>query len=469
MRKALAMILLFTLAVAVAIVWRSARTSGPSAVFLSVVDTLRPDRLSCYGYEAYDTRYIDRLAGSGVIFVNAQSSASWTVPSMGSMMTSLYPSQLGLVEMPRTSEEQLQWRDRREQLGFKVPRTALTLPGILADEGFHTVAFVNQPALNARRGFVEGFEDWFFPGASSEIRRAPESTAGRGEKTWSAGPNDWNEQARADAKLVAAFAEWLSSHSRERMFVWLHLLSPHMPYSPPRRYRVPRDKQRRSSALYDGEVRYVDDLMLPVLDAIEKEVGLEKSIIVFTSDHGEEFGEHGMFEHGHSLHREVMWVPLIIAGAGLSKGNRIETYVSTTDIMPTVLDIVGLPKSPDLVGRSLMPFMASDSSGVPVYAEGVLYGSSERVLVVDGYKLMYDDQDPQLRLFDAERDQGERVDLVDTDPPRVAEMRSRLDAIHHEAVDYRNARFPETQDSLVSAEERENINRAMRALGYIND
>jgi arylsulfatase A-like enzyme len=460
------------LATVLTAVWVANRTRGSKAVFLIVVDTLRPDRLSYYGHRAHNTTNIDGLASSGVTFRNAQSPASWTVPSMGSMMTSLYPSQLGLVETPNTSNEWLKWRDRRSQCAFAVPREATTLPAILSTEGFHTAAFVNQPALNVLDGFVLGFDEWFFPDGSSEVQQAhAKPVAANDEVGERAGPNTWKQQAQADAQLVTAFVEWLESHSRGRIFVWLHVLSPHAPYDPPRPYRGAGAEGRRPSTLYDAEVRYIDDLMKNVLDAISEQIGFERSIIVFTSDHGEEFGEHGMFEHGHSLHREVMWVPLIFAGAGLPSGILVDAHVSTIDIMPTVLDLVGVPVPTPraMVGTSLLPLITDGSLGRTLYSEGVLYGSSERALIENGFKLMYDDQQPELRLFDAERDHRERTDLADRHPERVAEMSSRLNDIHHAAVDYQAARFPIMPDSLVSAEERERIERALRALGYIND
>ena len=132
-------------------------------VFLIVVDTLRSDRLSCYGYSGHKTPNMDALAKRGVQFQNAQSPASWTIPAMGSIMTSLYPSQLGLVERPGKEHQQFEWRERREQKSYEPPQAAEMLAEILQSQDYATAAFVNQPALNFRSGFLQGFDEWFYP------------------------------------------------------------------------------------------------------------------------------------------------------------------------------------------------------------------------------------------------------------------------------------------------------------------
>ena len=259
-------LILTVLAAAVVAGWFLRRPTGPRAVFLIIVDTLRPDRLSCYGSRDPKTPQVDRLAASGALFANAQSAASWTIPSVASILTSLYPSQLGLVELPLDPPRKLQWRDRRDQIVERLSRDATTLPEVLAHRGFHTAAFVDQPAINAREGFDQGFDEWFVPTRSGTVMRVVHEAGQKLDEGLS-----WNGQARADLAVVDGFIDWLKRNSRKRMFVWIHLLSPHMPYNPPRGYRSTPGREPIDS--YDGEVRYIDDLTGRLLDAIDLNIG----------------------------------------------------------------------------------------------------------------------------------------------------------------------------------------------------
>lgn len=463
MQKRVLILAVFAIAL-VATGWFLFKPREPRAVFLVVVDTLRPDRLSCYGSDDQFTPEIDRLAASGTLFTNAQSTASWTIPSMASILTSLYPSQLGLVERPVDPPRVLDWRDRRNQIANRLSQDVSTLPERLAHQGFHTAAFVNQPAIHARRGFDQGFDEWFVPTPSGLVRKTKNAAPGADRDGLS-----WKDQSGADLAVVDGFVRWLAKARQRRIFVWVHLLSPHMPYNPPRFYRVAGD--RAPIDRYDAEIRYVDRLIGRVVSAIETNVGLDNTLIIFASDHGEEFGEHGMFEHGHSLHREVMSVPLILAGSGIPAGLRVETLVSTIDIMPTALHFVGhSPTRPgELAGRSLMPVLEAQDETRTAFAEGMLYGSTERVIIDAGYKLMFDEQQPHFRLYDPLADPSEQNDLAPMQVQRVDSLSQRLEDIHERSAGYAATHLSDVADTLVTPEERERIRRAMRALGYIND
>ena len=175
MKKWIARAVLAVVVCAAAIaVWQALRPSPPRAVFLIVIDTLRADRLSCYGYKSHQTANIDALADRGVLFENAFTNASWTVPGMGTIMTSLYPTQLGLVEQPASPGRRFAWRDRREQILYTLSLSMTTLAEVFHGAGYQTAGFVNQPALNNRDGFVQGFDDWFYPvGGDTVIHRDP--------------------------------------------------------------------------------------------------------------------------------------------------------------------------------------------------------------------------------------------------------------------------------------------------------
>jgi len=438
--------------------------TAPRAVFLVVVDTLRPDRLSCYEGDGPETPAIDAFARGGVRFVDAKASASWTVPSVGALLTSRYPTQLGLVEKPLAEGEHVEWRDVREQGSLRLPEGVETLAQVLDDAGFRTAAFVNQPGLIANDSFTHGFDDWYYPETPEEIRRYDGSPLRKGRR-WA----PYLTTAGAiDDSLIREFGSWLRRERTGRVFAWIHLLTPHSPYLPPKEQRPPgppRPEDSGPSALYDAEVVSVDEKFREILRLIEETVGLDRSLIVLTSDHGEAFGEHGMTEHGHTLHGEVLRVPLVMDGPGLPDGATVEGPVPGIAVMPTIVDLaVGADAIPaDVEGTSLRDAIRSgEAPDTPVYAEAMLYGSTERAWIEDGYKLLYDRQANVYELFDVASDPGETSDLSRRQPDRAEEMARRMTA-HHERLLRDRARGTPADD----AEGQEQALEALRALGYV--
>lgn len=471
-------ILAVFLAVAASAIWYALRPSPRRAVFLIVVDTLRADRLSSYGYAANSTVNISSLADRGVLFENAQANASWTVPSMGSLMTSLYPGELGLVEKPAAPGEQFEWNERREQIRYTLTLSTTTLAEVFTNNGFHTAGFVNQPALNNRDGFVQGFDDWFYPaGSDSVIRRNPrvpllDDALTRKRTTL------WDDVDRTDSALVGSFEKWLSSAPTEDLFVWVHLLSPHKPYAPPPEFATGRRAASTrgldvNSDNYDGEVRYTDHLVGRLLRAIDAHVGLNHSIVILTSDHGEEFGEHGMADHGHSLHREVVHVPLIISAPGLPGGKRVDSPVRLIDVFPTILSLCELsgPESADIRGIDLVPLTRGQVSGLDVFAEGMLYGSTERAVQAGDFRLMWDEEYDDYRLFRPSTDAGETEDVSQRYGEESRMLRELLDHYHIKIAERytEHTRGYSSADSLEAAKERERVLKAMKSLGYVGD
>lgn len=463
-------ILLFLIAFAFTVFFAGCVAKPPSidGVFLIVVDTLRPDRLSCYGYEGHRTEAIDGLAASGVRFENAQSSASWTLPAMGSVLTSRYPTELGLVERSPEEPRLFGWREKRSQVAYTLPDGVPTLASLLDDAGFYPVAFVNQPFINAGSGFLQGFAEWCYTVREDSIAwHDPQKPM----PVVVYPPN--TDLGMADNLLVEAFGRWLASNADRHPFVWVHLLRPHSPYTPLLRY-LPDSLQHQGADVppevaYTAEVRESDDLVRGLLASIDSTVGRKHALIVFVSDHGEEFGEHLMAEHGHSLHHEVVHVPLILTGPSLPAGKVIHSDASILDLTPTVLDLVGaLDKAPkSLEGRSLLPLIRRDTGGRTLYMEGMLYGSTERSVLQDGYKLMFDAQGrPPYALFDATRDPGETRNVLAEQPDRAAAMEKMLNAhVAHVTDGYAAIARPSTAKDSV---EIERILDAMRTLGYVN-
>lgn len=442
---------------------KTERASG--AVFLIVVDTLRPDRLSCYGYTGHETPHIDGLAASGVLFRRMHAAASWTGPSMGTIMTSRYPPQLGMVERPidRTT---FRPRERRKQINNSIPAGAHTLAEMMRAAGFHTVAFVNQAFLNVHAGYLQGFEEWCHTTDTDKVAwddpKQPLPSVSL--------PRD-AELGQADAALVDAFVAWLSVTGEQRPFVWLHLLRPHWPYLPPPRY-MENQTLTGDSALYDAEVRATDNDIGRVLEAIDRRYGLDRCVLVFTSDHGEAFGEHGGFEHGHSLHAEVSHVPMILRAPGLAAGVTVKSIVRTADILPTVLELASvMPYTTEpFVGESLVGLGENGGKHRAGYAAGMLYEGTERSWMRDGYRIMFEVAGgEQYSLYNMVSDPGEESDVSIRESQRFERMREELNALHEQFTrDFRDDLDVDGRTSVAdSAAEEERTLRSLRALGYI--
>jgi arylsulfatase len=431
-----------------------------------VIDTMRCDRLSCYGSDN-PTPGMDRIAASGVRFANANSPASWTVPSMGSILTSRYPTQLGLVERPPDRDTLFQWRDRRLQVNYTIPAGVTTLASVLDDAGFHPVAFVNQPFINAGEGFEQGFAEWCFSTAEDSIAW---------HDTRTPIPNiqfpPHTDLAEADHLLVDECVRWLHRNADRRPFVWVHLLRPHRPYTPLVQY-LPKELQKPGAYVspmikYTAEVREADDMVGQLLGAIDSTVGLKRSLVILVSDHGEEFEEHGMSGHGHSLHDEVIHVPLLIAGPSIRAKQTVSEYVSTMDLAPTILEMVGAKDRtpPSFQGRSLLPVLHGGKAQESIYSEGMLYGATKRSLIEDRFKLVFDAQaKPPYTLFDLARDPLEKVDVIDSQRERATRMEQAV--TRHSAQTVHDLELTMSRSGQKSSEETERILRAMRTLGYV--
>lgn len=384
------------------------------------------------------------------------------------MMTSLYPTQLGLVELPGPTGKHYEWQELRDQADYTVSLAETTLAEILHEAGYSTAAFVDQPGLIESGNFFQGFDEAYFPSGVKKITRFDPSTLEYPK--WAP---FLKHAYKNDLQLIVEFSEWLSARQDQKLFVWLHLLTPHWPYDPPARFMpngetARTDDQKLDERFYNGEVRATDDLIGRITEAIDGYIGLENATIVFTSDHGEGLGEHGMHDHGHSLHAEVLSVPLIMTAPSLPKQRTVDVDVRTIDILPTILDLVGVDgvPQPALEGTSLTPMMInSDKSTLPVFSEAMLYGSTERSLSSGEFKLMFDEQGQSFRLFDVAKDPAEIDDVADRHPERTEQLRDALLSIHDELVVDRQRRVGSAPQE--PAQRKERMLRALRALGYV--
>ncbi|MEY2747687.1 MAG: hypothetical protein RL112_2729 [Planctomycetota bacterium] len=338
----------------------------PRGVLLLSIDTLRPDRLGAWGSTKGLSPRLDELAARGVVWERALSSAPWTLPSYASLFTARTPLAHGAGLVKKRQEA---WPDAGDASN-ELTRLADALP-TLAEQfqraGWATAGLHASPFLEPPSGLARGFDLW------------------------------QRHAIRADAGVERALA-WIEERGDEPWFLFLHLIDPHLPYAPPEEYmrrhagvgvadlqaeQFEVDILRKGEPepalkkllldLYDAEVAWTDAQVGRLLDGLRARGVLDEIVVALHSDHGEEFWEHGGFEHGHALVEPVLHVPLFVAAPGLA-ARRVADRVRSFDLGPTLLELARLGPIPGAEGRSLL-------SGEPgpreVDAEALLYGGVE--------------------------------------------------------------------------------------------
>ena len=339
------------------------------------VDTLRPDRLSCYSTEHLRTPRIDALAAKGVLFERAFAHDPETLPSHTNIFLGMTSLAHGVSENSKSI----------------VAPDFETLAELLKSRGYATGAFVSGFPLDSRFGLNQGFDvyDDHYPAKAK--------------------PGEAFSERRAD-KTVAAALKWLAGQ-KGKWFCWVHLWDPHDPYAPPEPYAT-----RFKDDPYSGEVAYVDAEIGRLMDALGQ-AGLEgRTAVVLTGDHGESLGDHGETYHGYFAYNATLWVPLIIAAPG-TKAGRVKDHVSHVDIFPTVCDLLGLEKPASLQGASLSPLLRGRTRPArPIYFEALEAYINRgwaplRGVIENGKKFI---SSPIPELYDLESDFAEGKDLAAT-------------------------------------------------------
>ena len=427
------------------------------SVVLVVVDALRADHLGIYGYDRPTSPEIDRWSAGGRIFERAYATSPWTLPSFGSILTGRLPSAHAAgIEVADQARADVEVAAARNfiTLGAAVP----TVGEALVANGYATAAFVTNPFLDPRFGLDRGFTDYdHFEASNTEIRRA--------------------------SAVVDLSLDWIDAHAGAPFFIMVHLFDPHLDYDAPPPYRgrfaqaldgvlelpvrglwpirnrvadIGAAEREFISAAYDEEIAYVDDQFGRLIRGLDTRRLLDGSLVILTSDHGEELFEHGGFEHGHSMYDEVLRVPLVIGGPGVNPG-RVATPVSLTDLMPTILQAAAAPLSGEIAGRSLLR-PESAAAPRPLIAERVLYGPETKAIVAWPYKAILDVDSGETRLFDLSADPAEQRDLSATDPQTLRRLLGQLSAGLDQDRSPAAGAGAELDDDLVAR---------LRALGYI--
>ncbi|MEW6746110.1 MAG: sulfatase-like hydrolase/transferase [Planctomycetota bacterium] len=368
------------------------------SLLLVSLDTTRADRIGAYGHASAHTPAIDRLAREGLLFLQAYAPVPVTLPSHASLLTGVYPPAHGV----------------QDNAIFKLVPEARVLAEVFAERGFRTGAFVGSLVLDSPYGLDQGFEIYRSPMAAN-LGDSPELVERRAEE------------------VVDDASAWLATvQPDERFFAWVHFYDPHYRYDPPERFR------RLVPDAYDGEIAYCDEQLGRLLRVLA-ERGLDRELaVIITADHGESLGEHGEGTHGVFLYEAATRVPLIVhvPGAPFGSGRRIPHPVSIVDVVPTVLEILGIPRAamPDVRVPSLLASVQGDASAASeraVYMETFMpYHAYRwhpaRALVWNGYKLI-EGRAPEL--YALGDDPEEADDRVERKPDRLARMRERLQSL----------------------------------------
>ncbi len=371
-------------------------------IILFTIDTLRADHLECYGYDKVKTPQINRLANEGILFEHNIVQVPLTLPSHSSILTGTYPLYHGV----------------RDNGGFYLDESHHTLAESLKNKGYATGAFVAAFVLDSRWGLDQGFDYYYDNFDLTKYKKVSLDSV----------------QRRGDEVLAEVY-KWVENQAQQKFFAWIHLYDPHTPYDPPEPYKT--EYRGRQFGLYDGEIAYVDQLMGEFRDFMEEKNLFEKTLIIFTGDHGESLGEHKESAHGFFIYDSDIRVPLIIRfPEGKYAGHVVSNQVKSIDIMPTVLHLLDEEIPESVQGKSLLSLIVEDeaqderSAYSETYWPRYHYGWSELKSLRKGrYKFI---DAPQPELYDILEDPGEVNNLVNKKASLGHEMKRDLLALIEE-------------------------------------
>lgn len=412
--------------IAGALLWVACGPGGPDQardgprpnVILYLSDTLRADAIQPYGNRVVSTPALARLAREGVRYANVYAQSSWTRASVASILTGTHPDLHG-VEVRRN----------------RLDPSWLVLPEILAAQGYQTACITANPNIGAFFGFNQGFDAFI-------------QLFTRRER----GVVDTDELIASSREVTERAIAWIEQ-AGSPFFLFILAVDPHWPYDPPQEFdryggdyegavtpgaridhatRPDDDDVNRIRSLYYGEVSYNDDSLGRLLDRLEARDDYDDLVFIFSSDHGEEFWEHGWNGHGNNLHEEVLRVPLIVRHPPRFPAGRVVAEpVELVDLFPTILDVAGIEPPGDRDGRLLDE--AAAQPGRTIHAKLELDWTRAEVMLRFPWKLHVRRErygKPEVQLYDLASDPGETRDLSGEQPYRVEVMLAELQDRH---------------------------------------
>lgn len=481
-----ALLALLVAAAAVAAVLRQPSAAGAAAaspagrnVLVLVADTLRADRVGCYGSTRARTPNIDALAAEGTRVGGVSAVSAWTAPNTASILTGLYPDRHGL-------------RSYTDRIG----PGAVSFAEIFSQAGYATAGFSANPILSPRIGFGAGFDLWEENFVEAGLRSHPRAPFVQSLRLLGLLPPR-ERFARAD-ELVDRALEWIDRPRAGPFLLYLQFMDTHDPYAPPPPFdtlygegeggdfrmtfgtladilaaRLPagRAELDRMMELYDGSVTWLDDRIGFLMAEVDRRGLLDDTLVVFTFDHGEEFLDHGDLEHTRTLYEEIVQGPLIFRGPGVRAGQLLPATVPQVDIAPTLLEGAGMRAGSLLDGRSLWPGISGTAPFEPREAFGSLryFGfrspwheltslRSGDLKLLGSRGTLSGSTDWGWSLFDLAGDPGESRDLKDVRSAEFEALRDRLEG-------WLAGR---TEIEVAPEEEDPEIQKRLRTLGYVD-
>jgi choline-sulfatase len=390
------------------------------------LDTTRADRIGAYGARDVETPAIDHLADEGVLFEQAVSAAPLTLPAHSSIFTGKFPPEHGV----------------RDNGGFFLGPDQTTLAELLKARGYRTGGFVAAYVLAAKWGINQGFETYFDDFDLSQTRVLSLSAI----------------QRPANEVLDKALP-WIEQAGNQPFFAWIHLYDPHSPYRPPEPFA-----SRYKAHPYNGEIAFADSQIARLVSTLRSRNLYDRTVIVVMGDHGESLGEHGEGSHGFFVYNSVTNVPFVIrAPFSHTTHRRVADPVRSVDVLPTVLDLLGLPAATGISGVSLVPLMtgAKTELGLDAYSEAMYplhhYGWSDLHALRSGrYKVI---DAPRPELYDVDRDPNETTNLFADRRALGDRMIGQLRTIE--------SGFTKTAAAMPAADVDPEARERLAALGYV--
>ena len=442
-------------------------------LILISVDTLRADHMGVYGYKKNTTPNIDNLASNSFVFRNAYNTVPSTLPSFASLMTGLYPTSSLINDNLYLTDNQgklaINSNAKKEQFKHE------TLAQLLSDNGYVTGAFVTNAQLSSETGISRGFKDY-------NVFLGP-------------------KEKETYEKFLGDSLNWLKKHKKNRFFLWIHLLDPHSPYKPPANLQCKFghsscntlktlsydeiEKERSSinnckdsfeissklkstlEALYDGEIAYTDRLVQKILSEVDSLDLKKNTVLVFLADHGEGIDHKYYFDHAHVLYESSIKIPLIITIPANKKEVSIIEPVQNTDILPTLLDLLDIPKlGVSIDGKSFIDFLKGSflSKTRPIFTVNT---SWTKFSIIKGkYKYIYSPTGSCLmngeseELYNLEMDPNEINNLALKEIAIVAKLKV---ALKSHFVNFLPKEATNTYEKAPTSEE---LLKSVKQLGY---
>ncbi|MBN2400379.1 MAG: sulfatase-like hydrolase/transferase [Candidatus Aminicenantes bacterium] len=399
--------------------------TAPLNVLVITIDTMRADRLGCYGDHHAKTPALDDLAAKGVLFENCYSPVPLTLPAHCSIFSGRWPLAHGV----------------RNNGSYKLDAEEVTLAEKLKQAGYDTTALVAAYVLKSKFGLDQGFDRY-------NDQLGYEAQAG-----------NIDAEITAD-RVYAKFKDWLEHKDDKPFFLWVHFYDPHKPYAPPADYL-----QASAGDAYRGEVAYVDFHVGCMIADLKERRLIEHTLVVITGDHGEAFGEHREYGHGIFCYEESVKVPLIFISPVLpKKSTRIHARVSLVDIMPTVLKMLGKDSDKNCQGLSLLASMTGSKEAVArsIYLESMYGRELNNWAPLTGWlknHFKYISL-PQAELYDLQADPAEKTNLFYKNNRLARQMDDEL----AQWVGSQQARNVKVSRTALQADDK----KKLAALGYIS-